>query len=144
MNDTKLDSPEAIKAFLSGTNELEFQVSKATRYSLLASTLKRTNYFKLSKKDKGTVCEYMGRMTSYSWSQLKRLIAQYREKRWIGGTASNRHTFITRYTYSDVLLLAQTDEAHQTLSGPATKKLFERAYQVYGDTAYERLAFISA
>ena len=43
MNDTKLDSPEAIKAFLSGTNELEFQVSKATRYSFLASTLKRTN-----------------------------------------------------------------------------------------------------
>jgi transposase InsO family protein len=39
--------------------------------------------------------------------------------------------------------LAQTDEAHQTLSGPATKKLFERAYQIYGDSAYERLAFIS-
>ena len=85
----------------------------------------------------------MGRMTGYSWSQLKRLIAQYREKRWLGRTASNRHTFITRYTPSDVLLLAQTDEAHQTLSGPATKKLFERAYQVYGDTAYDRLAFIS-
>ena len=29
------------------------------------------------------------------------------------------------------------------MSGPATKKLFERAYQVYGDPAYERLAFIS-
>ena len=65
MNDTKLDSPEAIKAFLGGTDKLEFQVSKATRYSFLASTLKRTNYFKLSKKDKGTVREYMERMTGY-------------------------------------------------------------------------------
>ena len=40
-------------------------------------------------------------------------------------------------------MLAQTDEAHQTLSGPATKKLFERAYHVYGEQAYERLASIS-
>ena len=53
MNDTKLDSPEAIKAFLGGTDKLDFQMSKTTRYSFLAGTLKRTNYFKLSKKDKG-------------------------------------------------------------------------------------------
>lgn len=82
MNDTKLDSPEAIKAFLGGADKLEFQVSKEQRYEWIAGTLKRTNYFKLSKKDKGTVREYMERMTGYSWSQLKRLIVQYREKRW--------------------------------------------------------------
>lgn len=143
MNDTKLDSAEAIKAFLGSADKLEFQVTKEKRYEWIAGTLKRTNYFKLSKKDKGPVREYMERMTGYSWSQLKRLIVQYREKRWIGRTASNRHTFAMHYTHSDVLLLAKTDEAHQTLSGPATKKLFERAYQVYGDPAYERLAYIS-
>ena len=143
MNDTKLDSAEAIKAFLGSADKLEFQVTKEKRYEWIAGTLKRTNYFKLSTKDKGPVREYMERMTGYSWSQLKRLIVQYREKRWIGRTASNRHTFAMHYTHSDVLLLAKTDEAHQTLSGPATKKLFERAYQVYGDPAYERLAYIS-
>src|SRR3990167_11090906 len=93
MNDDKLDSPAAIKAFLGGTNKLEFKVSKAARYSFLVDTLKRTNYFKLRKKDKGPVREYMERMTGYSWSQLERLIAQYREKRWIGKAASNRHIF---------------------------------------------------
>jgi len=143
MNDNKLDSPDAIKTFLDGTSKLDFQVSKASRYEWIAGTLKRTNYFKLKKKDKGPVCQYMERMTGYSWSQLKRLIAQYRQKRWIGKTASNRHTFAKQYTQSDILLMAQTDEAHQTLSGPATKKLFERAYQVYSDPAYERLASIS-
>ena len=143
MNDTKLDSPEAIKAFLGGTDKLDFQMSKTTRYSFLAGTLKRTNYFKLSKKDKGPVLEYMEKMSGYSWPQLKRLIAQYKEKRWIGRKVSNRHTFAKRYTNNDVLLLAQTDEAHQTLSGPTTKKLLERAYQIYGDPAYERLAVIS-
>lgn len=61
----------------------------------------------------------------------------------VGRAASNRHTFATYYTHGDVFLLAKTDEAHQTLSGPATKKLFERAYQIYGDPAYEQLAHIS-
>jgi transposase InsO family protein len=32
---------------------------------------------------------------------------------------------------------------HSTLSGPATKKLMERAHQVFGDSRYERLAGIS-
>lgn len=41
------------------------------------------------------------------------------------------------------MLLAQTDEAHQTLSGPASKKLFERAYRIYKDPTYERLSTIS-
>ena len=143
MNDNKLNSPEAIKAFLGGTDKLEFKVSKAARYEWIAGTLKRTNYFKLRKKDKGPVREYIERMTSYSWSQLERLIAQYREKQWIGRAASNRHTFAKKYTQSDILLLAQTDEAHQTLSGPTTKKLFERAYKVYGEQAYKQLALIS-
>ena len=40
-------------------------------------------------------------------------------------------------------MLAATDEAHGTLSGAATKKLFERAYLVFGDVEYERLAKIS-
>ena len=41
------------------------------------------------------------------------------------------------------MLLAETDECHQTLSGPATKKLFERAYNIFADPRYERLANIS-
>lgn len=143
MNDDKLDSPKAIKAFLGGADKLKFSVPKSNRYEFIAGTLKRTNYFKLTKKDKGPVREYMGLMTGYSWSQLKRLIAQYREKKWIGQSRSPRNTFTKRYTHIDICLLAQTDEAHQTLSGPATKKLFERAYHVYGEQAYERLAFIS-
>lgn len=143
MNDSELDSPKAIKAFLGGTDKLRFTVPKSNRYEWIAGTLKRTNYFKLSKKDKAPVIEYMQLMTSYSWSQLKRLIAHYRERHWIGRSQSGRHKFATRYTRSDINLLVQTDEAHQTLSGPATKKLFERAYLVYGEESYERLAFIS-
>lgn len=40
-------------------------------------------------------------------------------------------------------LLAETDVLHSTLSGPATKKLMERAHLVFGDPRYGRLAGIS-
>ncbi len=53
------------------------------------------------------------------------------------------NTFARQYTREDILLLAKTDEAHQTLSGATTKKLFERAYTLYGDEAYRRLSNIS-
>lgn len=143
MNDDELDSPKAIKAFLGGADKLKFSVPKSNCYAWVANTLKRTGYLNLSKKDKGPVREYMELMTGYSWSQLKRLIAQYRERKWIGQSRSPRHTFAKRYTHNDICLLVQMDEAHQTLSGPATKKLFERAYFVYKEEAYERLANIS-
>jgi transposase InsO family protein len=42
-----------------------------------------------------------------------------------------------------VLLLAHTDTLHGTLSGLATKKLMERAYGIFGDARYQRLATIS-
>jgi hypothetical protein len=42
-----------------------------------------------------------------------------------------------------VALLAETDALHDTLSGPATKHLMQRALLVFVDTRYARLAFIS-
>jgi len=40
-----------------------------------------------------------------------------------------------RYTREDIALLAAVDEAHGTLSGPATRKLLERACYDFGDAA---------
>jgi hypothetical protein len=40
-------------------------------------------------------------------------------------------------------LLASLDERHTTLSGPATKKLCERAHNIFKQTQYQRLAGIS-
>ena len=39
--------------------------------------------------------------------------------------------------------MAELDALHGTLSGPATKKLCERAFVLFGDTRYQRLARIS-
>lgn len=143
MNDTSLSSPGAIQSFLDGTSQVELQVAPEARYAWLEGTLKRMNYFSLRKGEKSIVREYMLRMTGYSRQQLTRLIAQYRENRRIGRRGVTRHKFSKHYTHEDVLLLAETDQCHQTLSGALTKKLFERAYTVYKLTAYQRLANIS-
>ena len=144
MNDESLKSPEQIKTFLDNlVNTVSLKVSKKARYAWIAETLKRTRYLLLSKKDKGIIFEYLMTITSLSRQQLSRLIQAYRKNRWIGKKTYKRHHFPRRYTRADILLLAKTDEYHQTLSGPATKKLLERAYYIYKDTDYERLVFIS-
>ena len=54
-----------------------------------------------------------------------------------------RHRFATQYTAEDIALLAGVDRDHGRLSGPATRRILERAYQRFGEKQYERLAQIS-
>ena len=143
MNDTTLDSPEAIKTFLGGACNIELSVAKEQRYSWIAGTLKRTGYFCLTKRDKAVIRKYLLRGSGYSRAQLTRLIQQYKRDRWIGKQAVAKNSFVSKYTREDILLLVKTDEAHQQLSGSATKKLFERAYHIFGDEDYARLSAIS-
>lgn len=144
MNDTKLTELPQVRKFLSGTEGVEFKpLAMATRYSWIAKTLKRFNYHRLRKKDKGAVRDYILKVIGYSRQQLTRLISQHKENGWVGRRRRARRSFPTRYTAADIRLLAKTDKYHDTLSGPATKKLFERAYHIYHDKAYERLADIS-
>ena len=51
--------------------------------------------------------------------------------------------FTRRYTKVDIRLLAAMDERHNTPNGLTLKKLCERAYAVFGQAEYERLAGIS-
>jgi len=144
MNDAELLELEKVREFVNASTTIRFSpANQVESYKWIAGTLKRFNYFKLSKKDKGTVRAYLAKRTGYSRAQLNRLIAQYKKKRWIGVKCRTRNCFTKRYTVTDILLLAETDECHQTLSGPATKKLFERGYNVFEDSRYERLASIS-
>ena len=54
-----------------------------------------------------------------------------------------RHRFVRRYTPTDIELLAGVDEAHETLSGPATQKILYREFHNYGDERYQRLSAVS-
>ena len=52
--------------------------------------------------------------------------------------------FPTEHRCEDVLLLAETDELHGSLSGPATLAIPKRQWQVIGDARFERLTGLSS
>ena len=84
-------------------------------------------------------------MTGLSRQQVTRLVQQYRRDGKLSerqGAHPNRAS-PRRFTVTDVSLLAEMDALHSTLSGPATKKLMERALLVFGDARFEQLAGIS-
>ncbi len=83
-------------------------------------------------------------MTGLSRAQaMTRLIACYRASGELQPAHYRRHRFPQRYTRADIELLATVDEAHETLSGPATRRILQREYQDYGKPEYQRLASIS-
>jgi transposase InsO family protein len=86
---------------------------------------------------------YLTKMTGLSRAQVTRLIARYLARGTVQATPYRRHRFAPRYTAADIELLAAVDEAHETLSGPATRRILEREYRQYGKPEYARLATIS-
>jgi len=97
----------------------------------------------LRKKEKSVIKEYIMRMTGLSDAQLTRLIARKKATGGIDPRTEKRHRFPRRYTNDDMTALIETDNAHDRLSGPATKKIFQRAYTVFGDAVFRRLKDIS-
>jgi transposase InsO family protein len=74
---------------------------------------------------------------------LTRLIRSYRESGEIRVREGARRRFPAKYTEADLELLVEVDRAHQRLSGPATRRIIEREWQVFGKREYARLAEIS-
>ena len=112
--------------------------------SLDRAQLGGTGHQRLRKPERGVVIRYLCRVTAYSRQQMTRLIAQWRRT---GRVEDRRRApakpFTTRYTAEDAALLAEVDALHGTLSGPATKKLCERALLRFAGKRFQRLAGIS-
>ena len=145
MDDSQITTLEQVRSILKSSRGLEFKgLSRDGRYAWIEQVLNRFNYFSLSKKEKGVIKTYILRMSGFSRAQVTRLVA----KRCRGGSIkvgiAQRHGFAAKYTVFDKEVLAQTDNAHSRLSGPATKRIFQRQYGIYGDKRFERLKDISS
>ncbi|WP_419938132.1 hypothetical protein [Candidatus Palauibacter sp.] len=114
-------------------------------YLFVRRSLERLRYHRLGKPDKGLVKVYLAKVTGLSRAQLTRLIAQHRRTGHIRdrGGKPPANAFQRRYTPRDAALLAEVDVAYGRLSGPATKEVLRRQYEVHGDGRFERLAHIS-
>jgi hypothetical protein len=117
--------------------------NKADAYDWVEEQLFRYKYDRLDRPSKGVVQAYVRKYTSYSHAQLARLIAKWRTTRHVKLATYHRHQFPRTYTRDDMVLLAKVDTAHNVLSGPATAHILNRAYTVFKDKNFERLASIS-
>lgn len=134
-----------MRRLVAGTTSMGFEPrGKQEVYGWVEAVLRLQKYFELARRDRGTVRAYIGRVTGLSAAQISRLIARYNQEGVLRPRPQRRRPrFARRYSDEDLRLLAEADELHEGLSGPAMRKILEREYRVYGRTEYQRLAGIS-
>lgn len=144
MNDSRIVSIAQIKEFTKIAKDIEFRgASRKEKYEWIAEILIRFRYFRLRKKEKSTVKKYIIQMTGFSDAQLTRLVAKKKKVGVIAVNTSRHHRFAKKYTPEDTAQLIETDKAHARLSGPATKKIFQRMHRIFKDQRFARLKDIS-
>ena len=141
----QLSSLEQVRSFMAGNDAVPFATqAHQDRHQWIALSLKQFGYKRLRRAERGLIVRFLCKVSGYSRAQVTRLIAQWR----CGGRLRDRRgppaaPFAKRYGARELRLLAQLDRLHGTLSGPATKKLAERAFMVHQQPHYETLAGIS-
>ena len=137
-------SLEQIRTLLAASQEVRFAGhGRAEVYAWIGRTLREQDYGKQAREAKGLLRTYVAKMTGLSRAQVTRLIGQHLHQGEVKEAVYRRHRFAAYYTRIDAALLAAVDEAHDTLSGPATRKILEREFHEYGKHEYQRLTAIS-
>ena len=135
---------DRIEAFLNASAEIRFEGEHREQiYGWVEQVLRQQQYPKQGRKARGLVRRYLEKMTGLSRAQVTRLITRFRANGELQPAHYRRHRFPQRYTRADIELLATVDEAHESLSGPATRRILQREYRDYGKPEYQRLAAIS-
>jgi len=137
---------EEVRAFVEGSEPVDIKLAdRASAHDFLRRTLVRFTYHGEGKAAKGLLRAFLGKATGLSRAQLARLIRQHRET----GTVEDRRRgpparpFRRKYANADIRLLAEVDAILGQASGPATRKVLRRMFEVFGDRDFERLAGLS-
>jgi len=137
-------SLEAMVRFVEASEAIRFESGNRDQvYGWLERVLVEQEYAQQGKAARGLVRRYIEKMTGLSRAQVTRLIARYTAAGRVQPTVYRRRRFPERYMRTDIELPAAVDEAHESLSGPATRRILEREVQLYGKQEYVRLAGIS-
>ena len=135
---------QQIAEFLKGSEGISFcGADRASIYQWTEQLLIAQEYAGKGTKERGAIRRYACKVTGLSLPQMTRLIRSYRATGTIAVRKSRRRRFPGKYTEGDVRLLAEVDNAHERLSGPATKCILRREHEEYGKGEYARLAGIS-
>jgi hypothetical protein len=150
MDESQLRTIEQIEQFLAASAEVAFTAhgDDLERYAHISRVLKRFDYPRRSKYDRGVLLRYLQHTSGYSRAQLTRLVKQWHGNRLASTPLIKRYRapaapFARKYTALDIELLVEMDKAHEDVCGPAITHLLKRAFFDYGDVCYERLAQLS-
>lgn len=144
MQDGEKLSLEQIRGLLEASEEIHFEGKRRKEvYHWITLLLRQQSYRTQGKAVRGLLRRYVAKMTGRSRAQVTRLIGRYLEHSEVKESIQRRYRFQSRFTPADLELLANVDEAHETMSGPATKKILEREWTLYRHAEYQRLAAIS-
>ena len=147
MNETQLNTIEQIEQFLRVSAAIEFSVADKDeeRYAHISRVLKRFDYPRRTKRERGILLKYLRHTSGYGRAQITRLVARW-QRNWLAATPLTKRyhapslPFARKYTSDDIALLVEMDKANEDVCGPAIVHLLQRAYQTYDDPRYERLA----
>ena len=72
MNEAQVRTLEQVRQVLAGTQVMEFQAAAgdADRYAWIEAVLKRFDYPRLARADRGPVLAYLQRLSGYSRAQV--------------------------------------------------------------------------
>jgi hypothetical protein len=150
MNDALLKTISQIESFNSANALVKYCAhgGDVERYAQISAVLKRFDYPRRNKHERGVLLRYLALITGYSRPQVTRLVKRWRGNRLAATPLKKRYgapaaPFARKYTSADVKLLVEMDRANEDVCGPAIAHLFKRALWVYGDARYERLATLS-
>jgi transposase InsO family protein len=133
-----------IEAFLTASESVCFAGCGRTEiYGWVERLLCHHEYPLQGRRSKGLLRAYVERMTGLSRAQSTRLIGGYVRIGRVAAKPSGRPRYQRHYTPADIELLAAVDEAHERLSGPATRHILKREFEVYGKPEFARLARLS-
>ena len=137
-------SLKAIGRFVEASEVIRFEfVDLQELYGRAERLLVQHAYALQGKAARGLLRRYIAKMSGLSRAQLTRLIARYTTSGRVQSAVYHRRSFAQRCTRTDIELVASVDEAHATLSGPATRRILEREVKLFGKQEYARLARIS-
>ena len=136
---------DQIRRFLDGDHTIDLRIrTRGDVYRFIEQTLRRFDYSRLRRADRGVLRQFLTEVTGLSRAQFYRLLNQHRATGEITDRRGvPRRPFLRRYTDADIELLAEIDILHGAPSGPVARKLCARAHYLFGDYRFERLARIS-
>jgi hypothetical protein len=116
---------------------------KEDLYARVNKRLRQLDYRQLKRSGRGLVRRYIAKMTGLSRAQATGLLGMYLRPEKVQPQPYRRRRFAERYTRAVAELLAAVDEAHDTISGPATRKILQGTHYDFKDAQYTRRAELS-